>query len=111
MGKGFNIYTGVERTSVALASMLRRRRQRILGDIQAIERAVEAAPGKIAGLRKELEALETTTRMHEHPVDLDPIPPKRLRRAPKIKLAVWCDPQGIWMLSRESVNTLLVTGQ
>ena len=83
MGEGFNIYTGVERTSVALAWMLRRR-QRILGDIQAIERAVEAAPGKIAGLRKELEALETTTRMHEHPVDLDPIPPKRLRRAPKI---------------------------
>ena len=88
-----------------------RRRQRIFGDIHAIERAVEAAPGKIAVLRKELEALETTTRMHEHPVDLDPIPPKRLRRAPKIKLPCGAIPKAVWMLSRESENTLLVTGQ
>lgn len=81
MGRGFNIYTGVERTPSSLTWMLRRR-QRILGDIQAIERAVEAAPRKIAGLRKELEALETTIRMHELPVDLAQIPPKQLRQPP-----------------------------
>lgn len=110
MGKGFNIYTGVERTPVALAWMLRRR-QRILGDIQAIERAVVAAPAKIAGLRKELEALETTIGMHEHPVDLAQIPPKRLRQAPKIKLPYGAIPKAVWKLLRENGNAPTKTSE
>ena len=110
MGKGFNIYTGVERTPVALTWMLRRR-QRILGDIQAIERAVEAAPGKIARLQKELEALETTIRMHEHPVDLDQIPPKHFRQATKIKLPYGSIPKAVWKFLRENGNAPTKTSE
>lgn len=110
MAKGYNIYTGVERTPPALRWMLHQR-QYIHGEIVKLEKLVAAAPAKLVKLRAKLAAVDETIGMHELQIDLGTLPPKRKKAAAKVQLPYGAVVKVIWSTLRENGNQPLKTSR
>jgi hypothetical protein len=109
MAKGYNIYTGVERTPSSLAWMVAKR-MHLAGEIERLEKLVLDGPEQIAKLRTKLAALDETIRMHEVPVDPESLPPRH-RRVKKVKLPHGALVTVIYTVLRENGNEPLPTNR
>jgi hypothetical protein len=109
MAKGYNIYTGVERTPSSLAWLVAKR-MHLAGEIKRLRKLLAEGPAEIDRLAAKLAALDETIRMHEIPVDPDSLPPRQ-RRVKKLKLPHGALVTVIWTVLRESGNQPLPTNR